>query len=249
VGSGKSGRQRGFGTVGALDREWRELVDLHRGTVLTWADRHAFLAQCHSLDDVVSAAQSHSDVVLAALLAEVSAGDRLASRVVLQLLVGRMARMAQRDPRSGIDDYLAALWYVINNYPLSRRPVRIAANLSMDTLRALSRERSWPGRLAVTLCPSTESLDELLEPAGLDGSPIDAAPPVDLEARQVLEASSVLRLIDGSEVALLSGVYAAGLTGAQAARRLHTSAGTVRVRCSKVLRRLAAHAVELAEVA
>jgi DNA-binding NarL/FixJ family response regulator len=56
-------------------------------------------------------------------------------------------------------------------------------------------------------------------------------------------------LIDGSEAALLSSVYAAGLTGAQAARRLHTSAGTVRVRCSKVLRRLAAHAVELAEVA
>ncbi len=88
-----------------------------------------------------------------------------------------------------------------------------------------------------------------MEPARLDGSPFDAPPPVDLEARQVLEASSLLRLTDGSEAALLSSVYAAGLTGAQAARRLHTSAGTVRVRCSKVLRRLAAHAVELAEVA
>ena len=53
--------------------------------------------------------------------------------------------MAQRDPRSGIDDYLAALWQVINNYPLRRRPVRIAANLSMDALQAVTRERSWRG--------------------------------------------------------------------------------------------------------
>jgi hypothetical protein len=244
-----SGRQWGFGAVGALDQEWRELVRVHRGTVITWAGRHPSFAHCYSLDDILSAAKSHSDPVLAALLAEVSAGDRLAGRVVLQSLVGRMVRMAQRDPRSGIDDYLAALWHVINNYPLSRRPVRIAANLSMDTLRAVSRERSWPGRGAVRLYPSTESLEKYLEPARLDGGPSDAAPPIDLEAHRVLEASSQLHLIDSAEAALLSSVYADGLTGAQAARRFHTSAGTVRVRCSKALRRLAAHAVELADVA
>jgi len=247
--SDASGRQRGFGTVGALDQEWRELVRVHRGTMISWAGRYPFLAQYHSLDDVLSAAKSPSDVVLAALLAEVSAGDRLAGRVVLQSLVGRMVRMAQRDPRSGIDDYLAALWHVINNYPLSRRPARIAANLSMDTLRALSRERSWLVPGAVRLCPSTESLEQYLEPAGLDGGPMDAAPPIDIEARQVLEASSRLRLIDGTEAALLSSVYTDGLTGTQAARRFHTSAGTVRVRCSKAVRRLAAHAVELVDVA
>ena len=44
--------------------------------------------------------------------------------------------MAQRDPRAGIDDYIARLWCVINSYPLSRRPVWIAANLSMDTVKA-----------------------------------------------------------------------------------------------------------------
>ena len=45
-------------------------------------------------------------------------GDQLAGRVVLQALIGRMVRMAQRDPRAGIDDYLARLWCVINSYPL-----------------------------------------------------------------------------------------------------------------------------------
>ena len=141
-----SRRQRGFGIVGALDQEWRELVGMHPEAVMGWAVRHAVLAPYHSLDDVLSAARQPSDAVLAALLAEVSAGDRLAGRVVLQALVGRIARMAQRDPRSGIDDYLGALWQVINNYPLARRPVRIAANLSMDALQAVARERSWAGQ-------------------------------------------------------------------------------------------------------
>ena len=66
-------------------------------------------------------------------------GDQLAGRVVLQAVIGRMVRMAQRDPRAGIDDYLAQLWCAISSYPLQRRPVRIAANLSMDTLKARIR--------------------------------------------------------------------------------------------------------------
>ena len=44
--------------------------------------------------------QALSDPVLAALLTEVSLGDQLAGRVVLQALIGRMVRMAQRDPRA-----------------------------------------------------------------------------------------------------------------------------------------------------
>jgi DNA-directed RNA polymerase specialized sigma24 family protein len=244
-----SRRQHGFGIVGALDQEWRELVGMHPEAVMGWAVRHAALAPCQSLDDVLFAAKHSPDAVLAALLAEVSAGDRLAGRVVLQALVGRIARMAQRDPRSGIDDYLVALWQVINNYPLARRPVRILANLSMDTLQAVTRERSWVGRSGLRLCPSIELLEELLEPAGLDGRPIDSAPLVELEARRVLEVSSLLCLIEKPDAALLTSIYADGLTGAQAARRFHISASNVRVRCSRAVRRLAAHAVELTDVA
>ena len=81
--------------------------------------------------------------------------------------------------------------------------------------------------------PSGEALEELLQPAGLDGSSCDASPPIDVEVHRVLEAGSSLRLIDDSDAALLRGVYADGMTGDQAARRFHTSAGVVRVRCSK----------------
>jgi hypothetical protein len=239
----------GFHLVAALDREWSELVRTDRGTAKRWADRHPALAPYRSLDDILSIAKLHSDAVLAALLAEAAVGDHLAGRVILQALVGRMVRMAQRDPRSSIDDYLARLWCVINSYPLSRRPVRIAANLSLDTLKAVSQDHRWFGRGEVTLLPSTESLEELLESARLDGTPCDSPTPVDVEVRQVLEAGSLMHLIDDSDAVLLRSIYAEGVSADRAARRFHTSAGTVRVRCSKVVRQLAAHAVELADAA
>ena len=244
-----SGRRQGFNLVEALDREWCELVRDHRETAARWADRHDVLDSCRTLDDVLSAARLGSDPVLAALLSELSTGDQLAGRVVLQALIGRMVRMAQRDPRSSVDDYLALLWCVINNYPLQRRPVRIAANLSLDTLKAVSREHRWLGRGGVSLWPSSESLEGLLSPAGLDGTPYNSSPPVDLEALEVLEAGRQLRLIDDSASALLTSVYVDGMTGTQSARRFHTSAGMIRLRCSKAVRQLAAHAVELADAA
>jgi DNA-directed RNA polymerase specialized sigma24 family protein len=242
-------RRRGFSVVEALDREWQELDLRHPGAVSRWAGRHDVLAAYCSFDDVLSSARVYSDPVLAALLAEVSLGDQLAGRVVLQALVGRMVRMAQRDPHASIDDYLARLWCAIGSYPLERRPERIAANLSMDTLKAVSREHRWMGRGDVALCPSSESLEQLLPPARLDGSCYDSPQPVDIEARRVLEAGSLLGLMDDSTLALLRSVYVDGMTSTEAGRRFHTSAGMVRVRCSKVVREMATHSIELAEVA
>jgi DNA-directed RNA polymerase specialized sigma24 family protein len=244
-----SHRRRGFSLVEALDREWRELDLWHPGTVSRWAERHAELAPYHSFDDVLSAARLYSDPVLGALLTETSLGDQLASRVVLQALIGRMVRMAERDPRATIDDYLARLWCAIAGYPLERRPARIAANLSMDTLKAVSREHRWMGPGDITLRPSSESLEALLPPAGPDASRYDSPQPVDMEARGVLEAGILLGVIDDSAVALLRSVYVDGLTSIEAARRFNTSAGMVRARCSKVVRELATHSIELVDAA
>jgi hypothetical protein len=235
--------------VEALNRDWAELVRVDRTPATRWADRYAALASCRSLDDILSAAKRNSDPVLAALLTEVSRGDRLASRVVLQALIGRMVAMAQRDPCSTVEDYLAALWCVINTYPLSRRPVRIAANLSMDTLKAITCEHRWLRHGEVMLWSSSESLEHLLEPAGLDGCQYGSKPPIDLELRGVLETSSMLKLINDQEAALLQSIYADGMSGNRVARRFHISEGAVRVRCSTAVRRLAAHAVELANLA
>jgi hypothetical protein len=222
---------------------------MHARAVPRWADRHDVLAACNSLDDVLSLIKINSDCVLAALLAEVAKGDQIAARVVLQALLGRMVRMAQRDPRSSIDDYLAHLWCVIISYPLEQRPARIAANLSMDTLKAVSREHRWLCRGEIMLCSSSESLESLLSSADLEGAPYDSVPAVDLEVCGVLEAASSLRLIDDSTTALLSSLFVDGLTTGAVAPRFHTSAGTVRVRCRKAIRQLAAHAIELADAA
>jgi DNA-directed RNA polymerase specialized sigma24 family protein len=235
--------------VEALDWEWYELVRSCPVAVKSWADRHVALAPCRSLDDILFNAKRNSDPILAAMLTEVARGDRLAARVVLQALMGRMVRMALRDARGGVEDYLAALWCVINNYPLSRRPMRIAANLSMDTLKVISSERRWLRGGDVTLWPSSDSLEELLPPVDLDGSAHGAIPVVDVELRQVLAAGSMLSLIDNSEAALLETIYGDGFSGDRAARRFHISEGAIRVRCSKAARRLAAHAVELADAA
>jgi hypothetical protein len=235
--------------VEALDREWRELVRSCPVAATCWLDRHDALIPCRSLDDILRVAKVNSDPVLDALLTEVSGGDQLAGRVVLQAMIGRMVRMAQRDPRSGVEDYLAALWCVINSYPLSRRPVRIAANLSMDTLKAVSEEHRWLRRGAVTLLPSSESLEQLLEPVMLDGSSYDSLPPLDVEVRRVLGAGTLLSLIDDSDAALLQSTYVDRMGGSRVARRFHTSEGAVRVRCSRIVRHLAAHAVELADAA
>jgi hypothetical protein len=236
--------------VEPLDQEWHELIGSSRTAMRRWADRHEVLTPCRTLDDVLSLATPNSDAVLFALLTEVSRDhDHLAARVVLQTLVGRMVRMAQRDPRGSTEDYLAALWCVINSYPLSRRPTRIAANLSLDTLKAISNDRRWLRRGDVSLWPSSESLEELLAPVGLDGSPYDSLPSGDIEVRRVLEAGRLLSLIEISDAVLLQRIYAEGWSGDRAARQFHMAEGTVRVRCNKAVRRMAAHAVELADAA
>ena len=234
--------------VEALDQEWHELVGSQRTAVSRWADRHEVLIPCRTLDDVLSLSKLKSDAVLLALLTEVFQDhDQLAARVVLQTLVGRMVRMAQRDPRGSIEEYLSVLWCVINNYPLTRRPTRIAANLSLDTLKAVSNDRRWMKRGDVSLWPSSEALEELLAPVGLDGSPYDSPSSGDIEVTRVLEVGRLLSLIELSDALLLQCIYAEGWSGDRAARQFHMAEGTVRVRCSKAVRRLAAHAVELVD--
>ena len=156
---GQSGRPRGT-IVEALNRDWDELVDRHRGSVRGWSRSHGALAECHSLADVLLAARGQPDAVLAALLTLVSKGDQLAARVVLQAMLGRVVRMAGRDPAAGVDDYVSALWCRICAYPLASRPSRIAANLSMDTLKAIALERRWLRIGGVTPWPPEMFWDE-----------------------------------------------------------------------------------------
>ena len=216
-----------FALVDALNREWAVLL----------AD----------LPDDVSAlvegARRGDDGSLHRLVSAALAGDRLAGRAVLQSQLGRLVRMASRDPRAGVDDYVSAFWCVVARYPLGRRPERIAANLALDTLKLVHRDRQWMGRSPAAVQPLGDELEPLLERAVTGG--VEEEP----DAAAVIRAGEQLRLIDPPTGRLLQAVYVEGLTGRDAAARCATTPGSLRVRCSRALQRLAEHRLELAEAA
>jgi DNA-directed RNA polymerase specialized sigma24 family protein len=236
-------RHRRSGVVEALNREWCMLVRAHRETASRWAADYGVLFGCRSLDDVVQRVVDAPDAVLGALLAEVAKGDRVAARTVFQAMIGRLIRMAQRDYRAGVDDYLSALWCVITNYPLDRRPAKISANLSMDALKLVCDERRWLRGAEVVLKAPQSFLDPDFEVSRVSG----LLPQCDGAA--VLAAGHDLALLDTGTRELLHSVYIDGMSSAEAARHHRSTPGGVRVRCSKALSRLATHSLALLEAA
>lgn len=219
-----------------LAEDWEHLCTHSESTLAGWAARHPVLADCPDPDQVLARIEQDPDPVLAALIAEDAAGCPTAGRVVLQTMLPKLRRMARRDPDAVLADYLAHLWLVIRRYPLARRPHRIAANLALDTLKAVRTER------VATVVPLAEGDLERLLPPVLEGAD-------ELTARRLIRAGRRLGLIDRATGALLISVYAEGCSGRVAAERHHAGPGAIRQRCHVAVRRLAAHASELAEVA
>lgn len=233
--------------VRALDAEWLLLVDGSGPTVADWSARHPALSGCLTLADVLARTRS-GDAVLHALLAEARAGSSLAGRTVLQALLGRVVQLAGRDPSATVDDYVGALWCVLSRYPLERRPARIAANLALDTLKSVHTAR-WSARGRVQVVPAGDDIGPLADSwwqrerldHGADGEEPGAA--------AIIRAGCRLRLIDDRTGELLRRVYVEGLSGAEAAAASGTTAGSLRVRCSRAVGRLAARADDLREAA
>lgn len=239
-GTGTEHAVRPHGTiVAALNRDWDEQVDRHRGPVHRWSRRHGALTGCASLAEVLLAVRGQPDAALGALLTEVSNGDQLAARAVLQALLGRMVQMAGRDRSAGIGDYVSTLWCQIHAYPLAARPERVAANLALDTLKSVVRERRWLRGGEVSPWPPELFCEERL------GWPMAADDEQVFSAREVLRAGVERGLIDAATQEVLVSVYVDELNGSEAADRHWSSAASVRTRCSRAVRRLAAHRDEL----
>ncbi len=172
------------------------------------------------------------DAVLLRLVDAGNAGDNLARRVIVQTLLGKLVLMAAKDPAAELGDYVAQLCVRIAGYPTGRRRRSVAANLVLDTLKAVKAEQAGGRRLR----PVQDSvLESLAEP-----------PAAQLSALEVLKQASELRLVDEPTRRVLSAIYVEGLNSSAAAERFGTTPELVRWRCSKALRRLAAHAEELA---
>lgn len=224
------GRRSPFALVDALNREW--------------AARRDDSSERPDLDRSVDAARRGDDAVLHDLVDAALSGDQLSGRAVLQSQLGRLVMMAARDLRASVDDYVSAFWCVLGCYPLQRRPVRIASNLALDTLKLVHRDRQWLGRSPAAVHPVGRDLEPLLDSV--------RRPVEDLEeprAVDVILAGERLRLIDGPTGRILHAVYVDGLSGKDAAVSCGTTPGSLRVRCSRAVHRLAEHASELAEAA
>lgn len=246
--AGAATRRSVHRVVDALNRDWAEIAAGHDDHSLAFAVPSPVLEACGGLREVERRASQGQDLVLHALLAQAGEGDPLAARTVLQAMLGRVVRLAGRDRWGSVDEYVAALWCVIARYPLAARPVRIAANLALDTMKAVHQEARWWPRGAAEASLPGEDLDGLLDRWHQRAS-LDHQVAAQLAAAEVIEAGGQLQLLDDAARALLRLVYVEGLSGAQAAARHGSTPGSVRVRCSRAVRTLSEHAVALAEAA
>jgi DNA-directed RNA polymerase specialized sigma24 family protein len=145
----------------SLDREWQQLA---RGVLPArlrlCAEREPALAPfvdpARLVEFVRGSASSAMKDELLRPLVRLAADDPLAARVVLQLLLPGLKRIAARalhdlSERDELWELLLAhAWERIRRYPLARRPRHIAANVLLDalmrTMRELERERRRRGR-------------------------------------------------------------------------------------------------------
>ena len=132
-----------------LDDEWRRL-SADRGGPRRLRDVCDAAGGAASLADVeryVRAADpAGADAVLLALVRRAVAGDALAARVLLQLLLPGTRALARRWWALGDADERAAaavtaVYHRIRHYPIERRPGRVAANILLDAAQELRRAR------------------------------------------------------------------------------------------------------------
>lgn len=129
--------EREWSGLGADDRSARRLPEVcaAAGGATTLAGVERF---------VRSAGGAEADRVLAALAARAVEGDALAARVLLQLLLPGVRRLARTwwalgDAEERAAAAVAATYDRIRRYPLARRPHRVAANVLMDAAADLRR--------------------------------------------------------------------------------------------------------------
>jgi hypothetical protein len=135
---------RGRALTARLNDDWDHLVadprvqaDLAGAPIAGHCDLAALLGACGA-DPAVGI--DDADALLAQVVAAALEGRVLASRVVLQRVLGALVRIAVRRTRSAprrcaslFDELCSTAWLVIGSYPLARRPRLIAANICRDT--------------------------------------------------------------------------------------------------------------------
>ncbi|MGJ3508416.1 hypothetical protein [Enemella sp. A6] len=210
-------------------RLWPEPDDTEL-TIRRWARDNPDLRGCRTVPEVLRAIAGNADGLLLFLIAWSQVGCRVADHLIARTMAPKLRQMAGRDHIAEFDDYLAQLWLQVQGYPLQRRRRRVAANLALDTLKAVLAERDC-GREA-------PMVPDLLE---IRLGPVPETP----LSRRLIDAGQALGLFDEHTARVLVSVYVLGLSGDQAAVAHGITADMVRYRCSKYVRRMSQHRREL----
>ncbi len=258
-----------------FNEEWERLRTSPEAAagLVRWASRPGWLAlpssaRLDGLDGVVQYVQRDErtarerDEVLLHLLAQCQAGDRLAGRVVLQVMLPKAIRLARStaahpDWSGGPDEagaeVVAALWVAIATYPLERRPGRVTGNLALDTLAIVQRGHtgsSWQVRRQREE-PRADVL-LLAELAQVDLGTDDPTGPADAELCVLLAWGVRAGVLQLHEAQMLARCYGVGVatdrplvqTRAALAVELGTTRAVLRQRCRRLARRLRAAAID-----
>lgn len=253
AGAAVARRTRGGVLVGALNRDWDRLLadPASAAACASWGRREPVLAALSGLSEVPGLVLADGDAVLLALLRCEQAGLPLAGRTVLQLMLPKAVRIAASQAgadgrEEAVAAAVAALWQAVACYPTERRPVRVAANLAMETLAGTRRELTAARRQREATELVGLAAERLAAPAS------EASPqPCDLELHEALVRAVRQQVIDLGEARLLARVYAVAADGRPLdVRAVAAEEGlswpALRARCSRSTRRLAAARARLA---
>lgn len=236
-------------------------------TAGSWVQAPAFvgLGQMNSLDQIVCLIQARTadpaqrDAMLLVLLRRCQEGDRLAGRVVLQVMLPKVVNLAmgivRRPDISGDRDEafslaVAAMWQAIVTYPLRRRPTSVPANLALTGLALVQRGHTGSSHRKRTF-PEHPCGDVglLAEPAHRDPDPDELTGPVDAELCMLLAWGVRNRTVSRPEALLLARVYGLAdqsghaIDGLAIAEELGLSWVALRQRCHRIARRLGRAAI------
>lgn len=204
----------GGGLFDRLSLEWSELA-VAGGTapaLRRWPETQPCLAGVTDLVDLLEridrATATEGDALLLALVRLTHAGQQLAGRAALQAMLPKLARMRwsmtrgedrgwRRDEVEG--QLVGAFWEVLMTYPVARRPRKVAANLALDTLRAVTRTRHPTREIPVA------DADTVLRAHGGEGA--GPAPAVGDEAWALLRDALRHDLVPPEVVRFLATVH------------------------------------------
>lgn len=213
-----------------------------------WAARHPCLAGLDTLGEVLAGCgrdpnvtEEMADARLAAVVAEARAGDQTAARLAVQRVLPALLRRACRRARLGrrplgdvLDDMLTSAWLCVVDYPLERRPVKIAVNLVRDAEYRVYGYVPIVERNSVLM--PVEEIPERL--AHLDGRPEETSTDPAVQLFDLL-VEAVANGFETDDARLLAELFVYGMSIEDMAAREGVSPRAIRYRRSTALKHLA----------